>query len=132
MHAEEALVVGEGDADGGLTLGLGVEQHADASLSSHCCHQGVVADVKADHAHRNWSGNRRFDIRLVGVSRDGVRIWVGRSDASEGMGPCTLGRAGVGHCLHRSVFLFSLLPHESEHRHCGAQRALWGTKEQLG
>jgi hypothetical protein len=25
MHAEEALVVGEGDADGGLTLGLGVE-----------------------------------------------------------------------------------------------------------
>ncbi|GJN37879.1 hypothetical protein PR202_gb26876 [Eleusine coracana subsp. coracana] len=50
------------------------------SMSRRRRHQGVVADIKADHAHRRWAGNRRFGIRSV----EWGGIWVGRSGGTEG------------------------------------------------
>jgi len=73
VAADEARVVGEGDGGGGLALGLGVEEHVDAPLPRRRRHQGVVADVEADHAHRR----RRFGIRSARMGRKagGRAIW---------------------------------------------------------
>lgn len=75
VAADEARVVGEGDGGGGLALGLGVEEHVDAPLPRRRRHQGVVADVEADHAHR-----RRFGVRSARMGR---------------RGPCDLGRGAA-------------------------------------
>lgn len=99
VHAEEACVVGEGDGGGGLAFGLGVEEHVDAALPRRRRHQGVVADIEADHAHRRRRGiaDSRFDRWEWGgtVVGFGLRGTVRRRVRSAHAGVGDEGRAGA-------------------------------------